>query len=135
MVLFGIGLLALIIGGIVNACVGAGWFELDNDGTFTVIAAMVIGYILLGAFPAFQEWRQANADQDEYEATHGATYEVTSSGDIVKDRNLPVLIARVAVKIMFGPIWSIVLWNGFRQIQQESQEYIDIFEEEIKSLR
>lgn len=72
----------------------------------------LVGFLLMGIYPAISWCRFAGKSLDEYDAKHGATYVVTSTG-IERDRGTWVKVAFFLLGIVFGvfvtPI-NIICW-------------------------
>lgn len=72
----------------------------------------LVGFLLMGIYPAISWCRFAGKSLDEYDAKHGATYVVTSTG-IERDRGTWVKVAFFLLGIVFGvfvtPI-NIIRW-------------------------
>lgn len=129
-VFFIIGAIALLVGVIMTQATGSG----NDETVFYGFVAAIGGYALMGLFPVIQEWRSAASDHEEYERRHGVTYHVTDTGDIKRDAGWGTILPRVAVKLLFGPLSSIIMWFGFASINRECDEYIESFTAELAAL-
>ncbi len=105
--------------GLITLIVGASTSE---------VFPMALGMALCGLFGIIDGWKRADAEQDEHDRKHGASYTIQANGDVTRDKNWVGRIVYITIAFTFGLISTPIRVLRYILEYKDNQAYVTVVE-------